>query len=225
MAEGDVKDTSLSLEELRSIAQTTLDAAPEGEALTPLERALTEYGLRCSVCVLDVPGARPFAAQALRLGATPEQLHEVLALMAGLGVHTLMTASQDLVTLASASGQPVPDFDPASDPLWRKRVGDSRFWQSFQQRVPGFLPALRRLSPAAFETFFVIGELPTQTSLLPALTRELVSVGVDAMPTHRYLPGMLLHLDNALRLGAGRQQVLGVLDIAAGMPAAPGVRG
>lgn len=216
--------TSLSLGELRKIAESTLDLAPMGDGLTPLERALTEYGLRCSVCVLDIPGARPFAAEALRLGATPAQLHEVLAIVAGLGVHSFMTASRDLLEVASASDQAVADFDQSSDPLWRHRVGDSGFWKSFQRRIPGFLPALRRLSPVAFETFFIIGELPTQTNLLPSLTRELISIGVDAMPTHRYLPGLLLHLDNALRLGAGRRQVLEVLDIAAMVPEAPGVR-
>lgn len=217
-------DATLSLDELRTIVEVTLSTAPDGEALTPLERALTEYGLRCSVCVLDIQGARPFAAEALRLGATPEQLHEVLALVAGLGVHTFMAASLDLLDLAEKSGRPVADFNRGDDPLWRKRVGDSGFWKIFQQRVPGFLPALRRLSPAAFETFFIIGELPTKTSLLSPLTRELISVGVDALPTHRYLPGLHLHLDSALRLGAGQREVLEVLDIAANMPDAPGVR-
>lgn len=217
-------DNSLSLDDLRSIVEAELVAAPSGQPLKALERAIVEYGLRCSVCVLDISGARPFAAEALHLGATPGQLQEALSLVATLGVHTFMAASKDLVDVAEECAQTVPEFDPATDPAWRKLVGDSRFWLAFQERVPHFLPALRRLSPSAFEAFFAMGALPTQTNLLPPLTRELVAIGADALPTHRYLPGLHLHLDQALRLGAGRQQVLDVLDIAAEIPEAPGVR-
>ena len=40
-------------------------------------------------------------------------------------------------------------------------------------------------------------------------------MAVDATPTHRYLPGMRLHLRNALKLGAGRAAVRRALEIAA----------
>jgi hypothetical protein len=45
----------------------------------------------------------------------------------------------------------------------------------------------------------------------------------DATPSHRYLPGMRLHLANAVRRGAGRTAILHALDLAAEAPAHPGV--
>jgi hypothetical protein len=40
---------------------------------------------------------------------------------------------------------------------------------------------------------------------------------------HRYLPGLRLHLDNALRLGAGRIQLLEAMDLGAAAPPHRGV--
>jgi hypothetical protein len=40
-------------------------------------------------------------------------------------------------------------------------------------------------------------------------------VAIDTMPTHRYLPGMRFHIENALALGTSRQELVDVLDISA----------
>ncbi|MFB9075112.1 hypothetical protein ACFFX0_29615 [Citricoccus parietis] len=60
--------------------------------------------------------ARPFAEECLDHGATPEQLHEVLTLVAGLGVHSFMEGSQSLVELAQERGiHPATEAQAASE--------------------------------------------------------------------------------------------------------------
>ncbi len=103
-------------------------------------------------------------------------------------------------------------------------MGSDRYWDAMENEVPGFLDALLRLSPEAFEAFFVYCAVPWKTSALSTLTKELISMAVDAAPTHRYAPGMRLHLANALRLGAGKAAILQALDIAAQAPPHRGVR-
>jgi alkylhydroperoxidase/carboxymuconolactone decarboxylase family protein YurZ len=66
--------------------------------------------------------------------------------------------------------------------------------------------------------------VPWKSGHLPVLTKELISMAADASPTHRYLPGMRLHLANAIRLGAGRAAIAQVLDIAAAAPGHSGIR-
>jgi hypothetical protein len=149
----------------------------------------------------------------------------VLVLVSGLGVHTLMEGSRSLATLLRDRGQDLPAMDDARTGLMERYVGSApRFWRVFESYIPGFLDALVRLSPAGFEGFMRYGALPSQTKQLEPVVKEIISVAVDALPTHRYMPGLRLHLTNGLMLGSGRRALLEAIDIAAAAPAAPGVR-
>ncbi|MFB9075320.1 carboxymuconolactone decarboxylase family protein [Citricoccus parietis] len=166
--------------------------------------------------------ARPFAEECLDHGATPEQLHEVLTLVAGLGVHSFMEGSQSLVELAQERGiHPATEAQAASE-LVETWTGGGAYWETFDGYVPGFLDALAQSSPSALEGFMMIGALPGKTRTVPAVTKELISIAVDAMPMHRYMPGLALHVHNALELGAGSTEILSAIDLA---KATPGHRG
>ena len=115
-------------------------------------------------------------------------------------------------------------LDEARAALHARFVGDDAYWDRMEREVPGFLDALLRFSPEAFEAFFNYCALPWKSRALRALTKELISIAVDASPTHRYLPGFRLHLGNAIALGAGRKAILQALDIAAAAPPHRGVR-
>ena len=147
-------------------------------------------------------------------------------LVSGLGVHTLMEGSKRVAEVLRQRQdlQITVPLDQTRSRLWAQHVGGDRYWNTFEKEVPGFLDALLRLSPEAFEAFFSYCAVPWKTNALPALSKELISMAVDAAPTHRYLPGMRLHLGNAIKLGAGRAAILQTLDIAAAAPLHQGVR-
>ena len=213
----------IDLAALRAEAEKLLAQAPPGQPLSPLDRALVEYAVCACVTILDLAGARRHAEAALDLGATPAQLHEVLALASGLGVHTLMEGSRDLADLVVSRGGDLPLVDGRREELRDRLLGAGTYWEVFEKHVPGFLDALLRLSPEAFEGFISYGSIPARTRQLPTLLKEIIAVAVDALPNHRYQPGLGLHLANALRLGAGRAEVLEAVDLAAAAPAPPGV--
>jgi alkylhydroperoxidase/carboxymuconolactone decarboxylase family protein YurZ len=221
-----VSETSpgIDLVELRAEAEDLLAEAGEGQPLDDMTRSLVAYAVCASVTTLDLDGADRHAGTAIDLGATPAQLHEVLALVSGLGVHTLMEGSRSLATLLQGRGVELPEIDESRVALRERYVGSSRYWPVFESHVPGFLDAILRLSPAGYEGFMQYGALPSRTKQLTPLVKEIISVAVDATPTHRYMPGLRLHLANAVALGAGRREVLEAIDIAAAAPAAPGVR-
>jgi hypothetical protein len=100
-------------------------------------------------------------------------------------------------------------------------VGQDRYWEGFERELPGFLAGLLEVSPDGFDAFFRSCAVPWRSGQLPALAKELVALAVDATPTHRYLPGLRLHLRNALRLGGGSAMVRAVLDVAAAAPVHP----
>jgi alkylhydroperoxidase/carboxymuconolactone decarboxylase family protein YurZ len=213
----------IDLAGLRDEVEELLGNAAPGAPLTPTVRALIEYAVCTSVTILDLARARVAAATALDEGATAGQLQEVLALVSGLGVHTLMEGSRDLADLVTRRGDELPEVDEHRSELRGRLLGGAPFWDVFEDHVQGFLDSLLRLSPEGFEGFVAYGAIPARTRQLAPVVKELVAVAVDALPNHRYMPGLRLHLATALRLGAGRAEINAAVAIAAAAPEPPGV--
>lgn len=215
----------LTLEEIHGCVLGLLDTVDEGKALTEQDAALIGLAVRASPSALDMDGAEEYARLALDAGATPAQIHETLVLVSGLGVHTLMLGSSRIAALLRERAEPgiSAPLDERRRRLWEKYVGDDPFWDSMEREVPGFLDALLRQCPDAFEAFFQYCAVPWQTAALRALSKELISLAVDATPSHRFMPGLRLHLGNAIKLGAGRRAIIQTLAIAAAAPEHTGI--
>lgn len=214
----------VSLDLVREEAQRLLVGVSDGDQLDSLNVALIRLAVHASVTVLDGVGMDRAIRDALDVGATPAQVHETLVVVSGLGVHTLMEGSRRLAQALSERGQPLEGpLDADRVALRDRRQGDDAYWIAFDREVPGFLESLLRLSPESYDAFFDFCAVPWRTGAVRAITKELSSMAADATPTHRYLPGMRLHLANAVRLGAGRVAILQTLDLAAGAPWPPGV--
>lgn len=208
----------VTLQHVRDEALRLLEGVPQGAPLDEATGHLVAFSVRMSVTTLDAAGAAIHAQAALRAGVTSEQLREALFLVSGLGVHSLFEGLR--LTQPAAE---VQDLDEGQKALWDKWVGSDRYWQGFEREVPGFLQGLIAASAPGFDAFFRYCAVPWESGLLAPLAKELIAMACDATPTHRYLPGMRLHLRNALKLGGGQALVLEVLDLAAQSPAHPGV--
>jgi len=217
--------TSVALADVRAEADALLAQVPDGEDLDDVAVALIRLAVHASAATLDPAGMDREIRCALDAGATSAQVHETLVVVSGLGVHTLMEGSRKVVEALRERGDPDIDAPLGADRLaLRARMqGDDPYWADFEREVPGFLDALLRMSPEAYTAFFAYCAVPWRTGAVRGLVKELMSLATDATPTHRYLPGMRLHLANAVRLGAGRTAVRRALDIAAAAPAHPGV--
>jgi len=226
MTAQEIHNPMVSADDVKTVALSLLETAPEGEPLSDKTRALIEFALRMSVAILDFDGGEAAGRHALDAGASIDELHEVLALMSGLGVHSLMGGSPRLAKLARerAPGALDAPLDPARQTLWDKYVGTDRYWIRFEEETPGFLDALIRLSPDGFKAFMDYCAVPWLTNHVDAPSKELIAIAADATATHRFLPGLRLHLRNALRLGCGRKAILETLEIAAKAPPPLGVR-
>tara|TARA_R110000796_G_scaffold252001_1_gene384778 strand:+ start:21028 stop:21678 length:651 start_codon:yes stop_codon:yes gene_type:complete len=215
----------VDLKKYSDYANEYLQAVSEGPPLTELDEALIGLAVCISPSVLDMPASEILMHRALDLGATAAQVHETLVLVSGLGVHTLMIGSPALksVLLERGDNSISEPLDSAQQQLWARYVGDDPFWANMEREVPGFLEALLRQSPDAFEAFFQYCAVPWKTGALRAYLKELISLAVDACPGHRFSPGFRLHLINAVHLGVGRNAILRTLAIAANSPTHKGV--
>ncbi len=196
----------------------------DGHALSAIDRALIRLGLACALPSLNKDASQHAIAEALALGASPQQIQEIVSVIAGLGVHSLMLTSS-LITgaagLADADG--VILFTQQEQQIWDDRVGNDPFWHRMEDELPGFLRSMLKLSPAQFEAFFDFCAVPWQTRTVSARTKELLAMASDAMPSHRFMPGFKLHLANAIKMGASRGAIEECLKLAADAPSHIGV--
>ena len=208
----------------------TLDAlldglnAPEGEGLTEQDRAFVTLGLAASLPCLNKADIEQAIADAFRLGASIGQVQEIVSLVSGLGVHSLMASAATIVQQAKLAGRDVDDaFTPDQQAVWDARVGNDPFWLSMEAELPGFLRSMLLLSTDQFEAFFDYCSIPWKSGMVRARVKELVALATDAMPTHIFMPGLRLHLKNAVALGIGRQAIREAIALAQATPAHAGV--
>lgn len=212
------------------ISRETIDAqvavllvdVPDGDDLNETQVILLNYALRVCGSALDVEGAVQWQRRALDTGISPAELHEVVTLMSAIGVHTFFEASRSLAAASQPAGG-WPPLDEHRQQLWDRYVGSTKYWTSMEQEIEGFLESLLRMSPEVFEAFIRYVGVPFRSGLVPNLTMELISMAADACPAHQYLPGMRMHLRNAVRGGAGRRAIEHTMQIAAHSPAHVGV--
>lgn len=199
-----------------------LDGVPDGEGLDERQVLLIGYGLRCTGSALDVAGTLEWQERALAFGISVEELQEVVTLQSSAGMHAYFESTRELAKAAEPRGGWGP-FDAERQALWDRYVGTRRRWTSMQTEIPGFLEALLRLSPQAFEAFINYVKLPFASPAVDNLTHEMIAMASDASPAHQYLPGMRMHLRNAVQAGSGRLAIEHAMRLAAESPNHVGV--
>jgi alkylhydroperoxidase/carboxymuconolactone decarboxylase family protein YurZ len=215
----------VTIAELMSMALAALGDAEDGQSLAALDEALIELGVAVSVTSLDRAAVQRAIANAYDAGATTQQIQEVVSLISGLGVHSLMVSSSEILAQAAQRGESTGDpLTSDQQALWQRHVGDDPFWTDFERELPGFLEAMLRLSADQFVAFFDYCAVPWKSGSIRARTKELIAMASDATPAHLFVPGFRLHLANAIKLGAGRAAITRALDIAAEAPAHIGTR-
>jgi alkylhydroperoxidase/carboxymuconolactone decarboxylase family protein YurZ len=215
----------LTVENVREAVLTMLAGAHGGESLDTVTAALIGLAVRAAPTTLDGPGTREYIDKALDVGATADQIHGTVVLVSALGVHGLYEGSRHVAEALRARGDAriTGPLDAERRELLDHHAGDPGVRERMETAAPGFLEALVRLSPLAFEGYFAYRAVPWSMPGLSTLQKELISLAVDAMPSHRYLPTLRMHVANALALGAGSRAIEETLAIADSGPPHLGV--
>ena len=199
-------------------AEGFVSRAPAGAGLSPSDRALIMVGLAATPSALSTDALPALLSQALVDGADEPALVEVLMLVAGVGLHAV---HEGVLALNQLCGTPKPT--PQSLATRHRREGSARYWSRLERELPGFLDGLSARAPWAYDGCLAFTGAAARHGRLTFLQRELIWAAVDATPSHRYVPGLRLHLENALGAGATQQQLLDTLRLAAAGPAHEGV--
>jgi alkylhydroperoxidase/carboxymuconolactone decarboxylase family protein YurZ len=95
--------------------------------------------------------------------------------------------------------------EPLQTPLTDEMVarGDwNPMWDVLQQWDAGFL-----------EAYLAMRNAPYSRGPLNDKTKELILIAINASTTHLYGPGVRRHIQNALKLGATREEILQVIEL------------
>jgi alkylhydroperoxidase/carboxymuconolactone decarboxylase family protein YurZ len=202
-------DGLLELDEDFFEAYTNFSSVPWRNG--PLEPKVKEFvyiAVDAAATHLYVPGIRQHIKQAIGYGATAQEIMEVLELTATLGIHACNIGVPILFEELEAAGQAVPrDMTERQAALKADFEAKRGYWHAFWEEV-------LLLDPDFFEAYTRFSSVPWVSGVLEPKVKELIYTAFDVSATHLYLPGLRLHIKNAIGYGATREEILEVIELA-----------
>lgn len=207
---GDAWESILRLDPEFLDRYTDFSAVPwiDGGHLEPKVKEFIYIAADASATHMYAPGVRSHIQKAIEFGATAEEIMEVLELTSTLGIHAANIGVPLLLEVLEEDGLrsgPVPLG--ASRQALKAEFEEKRgYWHPFWD-------GLLELSPELFEAYLRFSSHPWEHGPLAPKVKELVYCAFDAAATHLYVPGLKLHMHNALRHGATVAEIMEVLSI------------
>lgn len=181
-------------------------------SLPPKVKELVYVAVDASTTHLYNPGTRIHIANALRHGATRDEVMEVLELVSVLGIHTVTSGLPILLDELRKAGRgdevPTGSLTPEQEKIKAAFVAARGYWTPVWEQ-------LLALSPEFFEAYARLSSVPWTRGTLEPKVKELLYIAIDAATTHLYLPGLRVHVQNALRHGATPAEIMEVLALTA----------
>lgn len=183
-------------------------AAPRdnGGALDPKNREFVLIAVNNAVTHMSQSAVQIHIENAFDLGATFEEIKQVLLLSSGLGIHSMTEGVPILVEegelLDGRSGQLNADEQRVKERFEAARGYWSPFWESVVKMDHEFL-----------DTYTDLSAHPRQGGPLDEKVVEYITIAEDAATTHLYLKGLRIHIQNALKAGGTEQEILEILEV------------
>lgn len=178
--------------------------------LAPKIKELIYVAIDAATTHLYAPGTRIHMRNALGYGATKEEIMEVLQLTSALGIHAMSVGVPALIAEMQEAGRgaevaPKP-LSPYQERLKAEFTANRGYWSKDWE-------GLLQLSPEFFEAYVHLSSVPWKNGVLEPKIKEFVYIAIDASTTHLFLPGLRIHIQNALRYGATVQEIMEVLQL------------
>lgn len=178
----------------------------------PLEPKIKEFiyiAIDASTTHLYEPGLRIHIQNALRYGATIDEIIEVYQLTSVLGMHTFtmgMPVLMDEMTKAGRGAELDIALDDRRKALKATFTENRGYWNDFWE-------GLLKLDPEFFAVYVEFSSIPWKKGRLEPKIKEFIYIAIDAATTHLYEPGLRIHIQNALRYGATIEEIIEVYQL------------
>jgi alkylhydroperoxidase/carboxymuconolactone decarboxylase family protein YurZ len=177
--------------------------------LDPKVKEFIYIAIDANATHMYLPGVRQHVKAALALGATPQEIMEVLELSATLGIHAMNIGVPILVQVLEEKGlrigpAPLTEHQEELKAEFTKTRG---YWHAFWDE-------LLELDPEMFAAYTEFSSVPWRTGTLEPKVKEFIYIAFDTAATHLYVKGLKLHIENAIDYGATPKEILEVMEIA-----------
>lgn len=177
-------------------------------SLQPKFKELVYVAIDAATTHLYEPGLRAHIRNALRYGATKEELIEVLELVSLIGIHSCAVG---VPALMAEVRQTATGAGAAERRVDRLRLKEE--YAAWHGGWPEYMDELLTVAPDFVEAYVALANVPWSRGVLEPKFKELICLAVDAATTHLYEPGLRAHLQNALKQGATKEEIVEVLEM------------
>lgn len=206
------------VESVRAVSKTSFDTAAEfwrvpfsAPHLTPRMKELVYLAMHASASALNVEAIRRQVERVIAAGGTREDIIDVLTSIVSLANHALYASVPILEEEWKAAGnmdEGLPDDDPKLAAAKQRFMDIRGFWNSDRDPLARQMP----------DYYAALTDMSTESWTRGSLTRkerEFIAISVDCNITHSYAPGLRLHIQNAIREGATKGEILEIFQLAA----------
>jgi alkylhydroperoxidase/carboxymuconolactone decarboxylase family protein YurZ len=178
--------------------------------LSPKMKEFVYITIDISTTHLYELGTRIHYQNAIKYGATPQEVMEVIKVASSLGVHTMTLGVPELVQAlkrAGRGGEIDRTLDARQQALRDEFVRLRGFWNDAFEDILCMLPDY-------FEAYLNLVGNPRRSGILDEKTIALLGIAASASVTHLYQPTVAQQMDRALVCGATNEEILEVLQLA-----------
>ena len=177
--------------------------------LDPKVREFLYIAVDASTTHLYLRGLDLHIKNALALGATRDEVMEVLELTSVLGIHTctlgvpiLMEELRDMGRGDEVDNIEYGDYENG---LKEEFVKNRGYWSPFWDDM-------LKLCPDFFEAYVEFSSVPWKTGTLEPKIKEFIYIAIDTATTHLHKEGARIHIRNALEHGASKEEIMEVFE-------------
>ncbi|ETI69006.1 carboxymuconolactone decarboxylase family protein [Neobacillus vireti] len=175
--------------------------------LDPKVKELIYVAIDASTTHLYSPGTQAHMQNAIRYGATPEEIMEVFMLTSVLGIHTCTSGIPILVDELKNAGVELNEELTVRQEKLKEQFKEARgYWSELWDQ---FL----LLDDEFFEAYLEFSSVPWNKGTLEPKVKEFIYIAIDAATTHLYDPGTRVHIKNALKYGATKEEIMEVFQL------------
>ncbi|RNF39792.1 carboxymuconolactone decarboxylase family protein [Planococcus salinus] len=176
-------------------------------SLQPKVKELINIAISSSPTHLSMPATRIHIRNALRLGASKEEITEVLETVSILGVHTCSVGiplMEEVFGIGDMEQKAVLSVE--QEQLKSEFIGQMGYWNDFRD-------VLLKMDPSYFEAYMNFLTSPLKKGILEPKVIEFIYIAIDSSTTHLFGKGIEVHLRNALKYGASKEEILEVFQL------------
>ncbi|WP_161316059.1 carboxymuconolactone decarboxylase family protein [Sneathiella litorea] len=192
-------------------AEAFWQSAMDAPLLSPRLKELVLLGVHASASSVNETAMKRHIRRACSAGASEEDVIDVLISIVGQANHALYFSGSILVDELqshSASDDVLPDMREDMAVIKKEFLEKRGFWHSDRE-------TLARLMPDYFIAQSTLSVAPWQSRSLTPRERELIFIAIDSSASHNYEAGLRLHIRNALKAGAHRDEIIEVMHLVA----------